>query len=109
MLFVYLGDMKEKILIAIIIVISLYATITTFEKRKIESQLESQITTVNDSIDKLNLRLKDLTNNASNWTNDAKDQSNTINNKLKEDEKAINNYVITDSDLADFIAKHESN
>ena len=102
----------EKILISIVVLLIIYAAVTTFEKLKFESKYNSEvekgITVINDSIDALNLQLKDLTLKQQNWTENVQKQSNDIHNKLKSDEETIDNSVVTDNELADFIAKHEN-
>lgn len=102
----------EKTLIVIGIILVIYGAIITLEKRKFESkynsEIEKNIKIVNDSIEALNLRLKDLTKKQQNWTEDVQKESKAINDKLKKDEKAIDNYIVTDTELANFISRHEN-
>lgn len=99
----------EKILVAVIVI---YAMVVTFENNKIESlynaEIEKNITIVNDSIDTLNLRIKNLTQKQQIRTKNVQKESNDINEKLKQDEKIIDDSNISDDELADFIAKHEN-
>ena len=103
----------EKVLSAIVVILVIYGSTVTLEKQKFENkyntELEKQVTIVNDSIEALNNKLKALTQNAQNWTNNAKEESNAINEKLHQDEEAIDNYIVTDADLSAFLAKHENN
>ncbi len=104
--------MKFNIWHAIILVISVYAIITTFEKRKIESkynaEIEKGITIINDSIDKLNLQIKDLSIKLKTKTKNIQKGSKDINDKLKQDEKDIDNSIVNDDELKNFISKHEN-
>lgn len=102
----------EKILLTAVLVVGVYAVITTFEKRKVEAlynaELEKGITIINDSIDALNLQIKDLTKKHQTKTSNTQKTSAAINDKLQEDENIINNSDPSDDELNAFIAKHEN-
>lgn len=92
------------------LIISIYAIVVTFEKRKFKNKYYSEIDKTEESIDSikaLNFIVKDLTLKQQIWTKNVQNQSEATNNKLIQDEKTIDNSVITDRERDSILASYE--
>lgn len=101
----------EKILVALVIVIVIYAVITTFEKRKFESKYYSEVDNsevVLDSMAVIKSQLKDLTLKQQYLLDSIEDAADLTNSKLQEDEKRINDSVISDRKRDSIRAAYEN-
>lgn len=103
--------MKQTLTYALLIVVSIYAVVTTFQKVKIknlyQTEIDKQKVILSDSIGVLNLQLKDLTLKQQIWTKNVQNETDQNHNKLIQDEKTIDNSVVTDSKRDSVRAKYE--
>jgi|TARA_Y100000310_G_C20704425_1_gene834135 cell division protein FtsL len=103
----------EKLFLVIIAVALVYGSVVTIQKGvykyKYFKEVEQQYNVAKDSLDALNLRIKDLTQKQQTKTTSTKKQSKAINDKLKQDEAIIDNSNPNDDELNAFISKHEGN
>ena len=103
--------LASKLIISILLVISIYAIVVTIQKGiykyKYFKAIEKEYKIAVDSIEAKNLLIKKLSEQQEKRTKNFKDKSKATNDKLKKDEETIDNSVISDDDLSDFIAKHE--
>ena len=103
----------EKLFLVIIAVCLIYGSVVTIQKAvykyKYYKKVEQQYNVAKDSLDALNLRIKDLTQKQQTKTASTKKQSKAINDKLKQDEAIIDKSNPNDDELNDFISKYEGN
>lgn len=101
----------EKLFIIIITVGFIYTSIVTIQKAVYKyryfKEVEQQYNIAKDSLDALNIRLKDLTEKQQTKTNNAKRTSKAINDKLKDDEKIIDNKPISNDELDEFLSRYD--
>ena len=69
--------------------------------------IENQVAVVKDSISAINLREAKVIEAGKSRTQKAVKQKNTINDKLKQDETDIDNRVVSDDDLDNFLTGFE--
>jgi cell division protein FtsL len=104
---------SEKLFLVIIAVCLVYGSVVTIQKAvykyKYFKKVEQQYNVAKDSLDALNLRIKDLTQKQQTKTTSTKKQSKAINDKLKQDEAIIDKSNPNDDELNAYIAKHEGN
>lgn len=102
----------EKLFLIIIVVGLVYGLVVTIQKGiykyKYFKEVERQYNVAKDSLDALNLRIKDLTQKQQTKTTTTKKESKAINDKLKQDETIIDNSIVDDDELNAFISKHEN-
>lgn len=103
----------EKLFIVIIAVALVYGTVVTIQKGiykyRYFKEVEQRYNVAKDSLDALNLRIKDLTQKQQKKTTATKTKSKAINDKLKQDESIIDNSNPDDDELNAYISKHEAN
>ena len=101
----------EKLFLIIIVVGFIYTSFTTVQKGiykyRYYKAIENDYRTAKDSIEALNLRLKDLTQKQEIRTKTVQKKAQSIQDKLKQDEEIIDNRDYTDDELDDFIAKYQ--
>lgn len=103
----------EKLFLVIIAVGFIYGSVVTVQKGiykyKYFKEVEQQYTIAKDSLDALNIRIKDLTQKQQTKTTTTQKNSQNINDKLKQDEAIIDNSNPDDDELNAYISKHEGN
>lgn len=102
----------EKVLLIITTIAVLFGT-TYFIKSawlqyKYYKEIEKDYKIAQDSIEALHVRVKKLSEKQETITRSIGKRSRSINDKLKQDEKTIDNSNPGDDELLDFIAKHEN-
>lgn len=102
---------KVKLLIVVIIAVTVFGVV---QMVKLELAVRSQNKMLQTKIEQLETNVNTLTHQKDSLINvglkttkRVKKASSTIDKKLKQDEKTIDNSTITDDDIADFIAKHQ--
>lgn len=102
---------KEKAYAVLVFIFLSYIIILSTQKAyykyKYFKQLEVEVVTLKDSIKMYNLRVKDLIKLGKAETIIIREKVLTIDAKLKEDEKNINNRIITDDDISRFLAEYD--
>lgn len=102
---------KEKAFAILVFIFLVYimvlSTQKAYYKYKYYKQLEKQVVTLKDSIKVYDLKVKDLINLGQKETIIIQEKIVTIETKLKNDEKIINDRIITDDDISKFLAKYE--
>src|SRR5690554_2584999 len=104
--------MKNKIiLISFGFLILLIVGQSLYFKYKLSKQsdlFEKEILTIKDSLDALDQRQVKLISQGKQNTDKAAKDKKSINDKQKQDEKDIDNSVISDADIADFLSRHSN-
>jgi len=93
-------------ILLIFVVINIYAAKLAWYKYQYLKQLEKEVTELKEEIKKYDEAETKILDDAKSKTTETKKKSKSIDEKLKEDEKTIDNSNITDSELQDFLSKH---
>ena len=106
-----MSTLIEKVLVIILIIVCIYAGVTTLQKNKVDrlynEELQKNVIIISDSIEMLNRSIKHLRYNLEHKTDSVIIKYKYIHTKLLENEKRINNFIVTDSALYSFISEHE--
>jgi len=102
---------KEKAFAILVFIFLVYimvlSTQKAYYKYKYYKQLEKEVVTLKDSIKVYDLKVKDLIKLGKAETIIIREKAKIIDTKLKQDEKIINDRIITDDDISRFLAKYE--
>ena len=102
----------EKFFIVLLFLAFLYGSVATIQKGiykyRYFKSIEKEYNTAKDSIAALNIRIGDLTQKQQNKVNASRKRSQTINDKLKQDEKAIDSKPVTDAELDEFLSRYDN-
>lgn len=100
----------EKALLIIIAVLVVYALVINIQKGvyklRYYKEVEQKYTSAQDSISVLNLKLDQLVASNKAQTITDRRKSKSIDDKLKSDEKTIDNSTVTDDELDEFLARY---
>ena len=104
-------NITSKVLIVILFLATLYIGYISIQKGyykyKYFKGLETQVTTLQDSLQSSNERINDLLTKGKTTTINVKKNASAIDKKLQEDEKTIDNANVSDTELHKFLAKYE--
>lgn len=85
-----------------------YASSKAFYKYKYFKQVEKELTITKDEINKKNHLIDSILNSSRKHTKEVKQKAVSIDTKLKQDEKNIDDTVVSDDALNEFITKHSN-
>tara|TARA_Y100001973_G_C4981562_1_gene224449 strand:- start:156 stop:509 length:354 start_codon:yes stop_codon:yes gene_type:complete len=106
---------KQKTITKLFIIIATIAMVyavrvgvgKAYYKYQYFKTVEKKYTAAKDSIQSLNLEIKDLTQKQQIRTKNVQKKSKAINDKLKQDEEIIDNRNYSDAELNDFLSKYQ--
>lgn len=113
LLFSYLKhqSLRYKIVLALIIFLLLIVGYKSAQysllKYRILKEKAQQVEIYKDSLKVVKTRIKTLLNTGVNYNQKSQAKTKKIDQKLKEDEKSINNASVTDDELNDFLSNYE--